>query len=81
MGQLGLDIKQIVAQVLNFILFFLIFKKFIASPFANFLNQEQRKEKEAQDILTKLKQDEESLLQKQVRLKQEMKKEMDKALK
>lgn len=80
MEQLGIDIRQIVAQLINFILFFLIFKKFIAAPFGHFLTEGRRKEKEAEDILAKLKRDEESSNQKQIRMKEEMKKEVERLL-
>lgn len=81
MEQLGIDLRQIVAQLINFVLFFLIFKKFIATPFLHFLNERRKKEKEAEDILAKLKSDEENLTQKQTKMKEEMKKEIEKILK
>lgn len=81
MDQLGIDIKQIVAQSINFILFFLIFRKFVATPFGRFLREEQRKEKEREEILAKLKIDEEAFTQKQVKMRQEMRKEVEKVLK
>lgn len=80
MEQLGIDLRQIVAQLINFILFFLIFKKFIATPFINFLNEGRRKEKETEDILLKLKLDEENLSQKQIKMQAEMKKEIERVL-
>ncbi|OGK23346.1 ATP synthase F0 subunit B [Candidatus Roizmanbacteria bacterium RIFCSPHIGHO2_02_FULL_38_11] len=81
MEQLGIDLRQIAAQLINFVLFFLIFKKFIATPFLHFLNEGRKKEKEAEDILAKLKSDEENLSQKQAKMKEEMKKEMERVLK
>src|SRR3989338_3337174 len=80
MEQLGIDLRQIAAQLINFVLFFLIFKKFIATPFLHFLNEGRKKEKEAEDILAKLKSDEENLSQKQAKMKEEMKKEMERVL-
>ena len=80
MDQLGIDIKQLVAQLINFVLFFLIFKKFIATPFQSFLNEERRKEKERQDILEKLKKDEAGALEEKMRMKEVTKKEFEKVL-
>ncbi|MBI4226161.1 ATP synthase F0 subunit B [Candidatus Roizmanbacteria bacterium] len=80
MEQLGIDFKQLVAQLINFVLFFLIFKKFIAAPFSHFLEEERRKEKEAEETLAKLKKDEEGLSEKQTKMKQEMKIEVDRIL-
>lgn len=80
MEQLGIDIKQLLAQLINFILFFIIFKKFIASPFTHFLDEEKRKEKEREEILAKLKLDEESSTQEKARLKEEWREETNKLL-
>src|SRR3989338_2584146 len=80
MDQLGIDIKQLVAQLINFVLFFLIFKKFIATPFQNFLNDERRKENERQNILEKLKKDEAGAAEERIRMKEITKKEFEKVL-
>jgi len=80
MDQLGIDIRQLVAQLINFVLFFIIFKKFIATPFQSFLNEERRKEKERQDILEKLKKDEENAAADKIRMKEVAKKEFEKVL-
>ena len=80
MDQLGIDIRQLVAQLINFVLFFLIFKKFIATPFQNFLNDERRKENERQNILEKLKKDEAGAAEERIRMKEITKKEFEKVL-
>ena len=46
MENLGINVKLIIAQIINFALFFLIYKKFIAKPFVNFINGEKKKEEE-----------------------------------
>ena len=46
MENLGIDLKLMIAQSINFLLFFFIVKKFIAKPFTNFLEEEKNKEKE-----------------------------------
>lgn len=51
MEALGVDFKLLTAQGVNFLLFFLIFKKFIAKPFHNFLLEQKREEAEKERIL------------------------------
>jgi F0F1-type ATP synthase membrane subunit b/b' len=46
MEQLGIDIKLLLAQITNFVIFFFIFRKFIAKPFTNYVANEKKKEHE-----------------------------------
>src|SRR3989344_2693593 len=46
MENLGIDIKLMLAQLINFVLFFIIIKKFVAKPFQSFLQTERQKELE-----------------------------------
>jgi hypothetical protein len=62
MESLGVDIKLLLAQIINFFLFFLIFKKFVAKPFSQFLISEKKKEEEKEKILAELKQKEENFV-------------------
>lgn len=60
MENLGLDYKLLIAQVINFGLFFILFKKFIAKPFLNLIKEEEENEKKNELLKSKLlKQDEE----------------------
>lgn len=59
MEALGVDIKLLVAQVINFVLFLIIFKRFISKPFFNYLNEAQKKEKEKDRIAADLAKQEE----------------------
>lgn len=54
MEKLGIDGKLLLAQIVNFGLVFIIFKKFIAKPFGKFLNQEKNREKEKEAILAEI---------------------------
>ena len=54
MEKLGIDAKLLIAQLVNFGLFFFIFHKFIAKPFLNFIRNEQHKEKEKERLLADL---------------------------
>lgn len=77
MENLGIDIKLLVAQIINFVLFFIIFKKFVAKPFVGFLNEEKNKEKQRDELLGKLKKDEEELSLKEKQIRNNIKKETD----
>jgi len=81
MESLGIDIKLLIAQAINFALFFFIFKKFIAKPFSNFFTEEVKKEKEKEKILVDLKDKEELMIVNQNKTKLQMKKELDEAIK
>ncbi len=81
MESLGIDIKLLIAQAINFALFFYIFKKFIAKPFSNFLADEVKKEQEKEKILVDLKDKEELMIVNQNKTKLQMKKELDEAIK
>lgn len=66
MEALGIDYRLLIAQLINFILFFFIFKKFLAPPLSQFIEKEKRNEQEKIRITTDLtKKEEEALLQKQ----------------
>lgn len=81
MENLGIDIKLLVAQLVNFVLFFIIFKKFIASPFIAFLNKQRREEEERAAALEKARTIESSLTEKELTLKKKMAAEVDEAMK
>lgn len=72
--------KLLIAQIINFALFYFIFKKFIAKPFSAFFNLEIEKEKEKEKILDKLKKQEEEMIQKEKIARQNLKKEADEVL-
>jgi F-type H+-transporting ATPase subunit b len=80
MESLGVDIKLLVAQLTNFILFFLIFKKYIAKPFSNYLKEEKQKDKEKEILLQQTKEKEEALKAEEKKLKDKLKKEYEQAL-
>ena len=61
MEQLGIDFKLMLAQAINFIVFFFIYKKFVAKPFRKFIKREREKEKEKEVLLEQVKEKESSL--------------------
>lgn len=81
MESLGIDIKLLIAQIINFALFFYIFKRFIAKPFSNFLNIEQKKEEEKEKILQELKRKEEEMIKEQEKAREKIGREIDLAIK
>jgi len=50
----GFDIRAITAQLINFAIFFFIFRKFIAKPFMKYLKEEKNKEQEKERLLKEL---------------------------
>jgi len=81
MESLGIDIKLLIAQIVNFFLFFLIFKKFIAKPFGRFLTDEKKKAAEKEAILTELKKKEEAVLREKDNQIKKVKEEQEKLMK
>ncbi len=79
MEGLGIDIKYLVAQIINFTLFFFIFKKYLAAPFAKFLAEEKRKQEEKDKADLYLKQQQEKLTKELEKQKKDLEKEYEKA--
>lgn len=77
MENLGIDIKLMFAQIVNFLVFFLVYKKLIAKNFLNFLNEEKKKN----ELLTSLDQEivkkRQELEEERKKLKAEIKKETE----
>ncbi len=77
MENLGIDGKLLLAQVINFVLFFILVKKFIVKPFMVFLNEERNKDEEKNKLLDKLKRSDEAAVEETRKMKEKMKKEFD----
>lgn len=78
MEALGIDYKLLLAQVINFILFLFIFKKFIAKPFFKFIDSEKGKQQEKDKILVDLEKKEKELIERQKKIMLEAKDEVAK---
>lgn len=61
MEALGIDIKLLLAQTINFLLFLFIFKKFLYAPFTAYLKNEKNKEAEKERLLKDLQEKEAQL--------------------
>jgi len=77
MENLGIDGKLLLAQVINFVLFFILVKQFMVKPFTGFLNQERKNEEDKNKMLEKLKRSEEAGIEAERKMKEKMKKEFD----
>lgn len=77
MENLGIDGKLLLAQMINFVLFFILVKQFMIKPFTGFLNQERKNEEDKNKMLEKLKKSEDANLEAEKKMKDKMKKEFD----
>jgi F-type H+-transporting ATPase subunit b len=75
MENLGVDIKLLIAQLINFGLFFYIFKRYISVPFTNFVKQEVKRNEEKENALAQAKKIENELADKEAEMIKKMKKQ------
>ncbi len=54
MAELGINWKLLMAQLINFLLFFVVYKKYIAKPFLKYMREQQIKEKANEQYEKKL---------------------------
>lgn len=80
MENLGIDPKLLIAQLLNFVLFFILFQKLISRPFLNFLRQERKKEEEKQHALSEIKKKEDTMSTMEQEMRHKAKKQIDEIL-
>ena len=77
MENLGIDIKLLFAQLLNFLVFYFVFKKFISKPFFAYLNNEQKKDEQKEILLKKLQEGETVLDEREKEMKKKIKEERE----
>ena len=75
MEALGFDAKLLIAQVINFVLFLLIFKKFISKPFFSYLKQQKRNQEEREKLLVEIQNREKMLEEKETKVIKEAREE------
>ncbi len=61
MEKLGIDYKLLIAQLINFGLFFFVFKRYIAKPFGTLIEDERQKEHQREKALIDIKKKEEEI--------------------
>ncbi len=76
MEKLGIDIKLLLAQAINFLLFFYLYKKFIAKPFLSYLKNQKKKEEEKASLEEEINQKRDAWLKESELKKKELKKEL-----
>ncbi|MFA6446327.1 MAG: hypothetical protein WCW14_03725 [Candidatus Paceibacterota bacterium] len=81
MENLGIDIKLLIAQLINFGLFFFIYKKFIAGPFVMMMKGEKKKDAERKKMLEDVAKQKEILAQQEKEAKEEIHKKTEESLK
>ncbi len=77
MENLGIDPKLLIAQVVNFVLFFFLFSKFIAKPFMQYIENEKKKDLERQRVAEMAVKQEEELKLHKAKMEEKMKKEFE----
>lgn len=80
MENLGIDAKLLIAQMINFVLFFLIVKKFIVKPFNRFVDDEKTKEKKTEILRKTIEKQTETMQKQESEFKQKMRTEMQTVL-
>jgi len=80
MEKLGINPKLLIAQIVNFVLFFIIIKKFIAKPFIKFVDKQKHEELEKERIFNDLKKSEEELGKKEIQVKETIRKRENEAV-
>ena len=77
MESLGINVPFLTAQAINFILFFILFTKYISKPFLEYIGKQKNAEKEREELTKKLQSQEKDYEQKNKELISEAKKERD----
>ncbi len=80
MENLGIDLKLMTAQLVNFAIFFFVFKKFIATPFMNYLKKAKEDEETRATFAAEIEKRQEKLDEEDKKLSRERKKAQDAAL-
>jgi F-type H+-transporting ATPase subunit b len=80
MENLGIDTKLIIAQLVNFGIFFFIFQKFISKPFFAYLKKQKEEEETRAEFTTEIEKRKSKLDAEDAKLEKERKKALDKAL-
>jgi F-type H+-transporting ATPase subunit b len=80
MENLGINLNLFIAQVVNFVIFFFIFKKYIAGPFTAYMQKQKKKEEDMQRMHREIETKYERMQQEEKKLKLQMQKEREEVL-
>lgn len=81
MENLGIDFKLLLAQLINFGLFFFIYKKFIAGPFVSVMKSEKIKDGERKKMNEEVAKRKETLVEQEKASRAEIQKKTEESLK
>ncbi len=77
MENLGIDLKLLIAQIINFVLFFIVFQKLISKPFLAYLSKERKADEEKKKALALIQQQEEAMKKMEHEMRMKEKKQAD----
>lgn len=80
MENLGIDLKLLIAQLINFAIFFFVFQKFISKPFLKYLKKQKEEDKLRETMAEELEKRQDVLEKKDKELERERKKALEAAL-
>ena len=80
MENLGIDLKLITAQIASFVIFYLVFRKFVSHPLIKFLKKQKEQDELRDELATELEKRKETLDKKDRDMDQKRKKEFERAL-
>lgn len=80
MEALGIDPKLLIAQIVNFVIFYLIFRKFIAGPLLRYLKKQQEEEAKRVSLTRELELAKSSLDEERKKMRADVQQEQKNAL-
>ena len=81
MENIGVDLKLLIAQLINFGLFIFLYTKFIADPFAQVIKEEKRKDVERKKLAEETEKQKSLLAQEEKSARDEIRRKTDESLK
>lgn len=81
MDKLGIDSKLLLAQLINFVLFFFIYRKFIAKPFMSIMKGEKKMDDDRKKIHEEVLKQKDNLTLQEKTAKEEIQKKTEQSLK
>ncbi len=80
MENLGLDAKLLLAQLINFAIFFFVFQKFISKPFLRYLNKQKEEDQLRAQMAEELENRQATIAAKDIELEKDRKKALHEAI-
>lgn len=80
MEALGLDVKLLIAQLVNFAIFYIIFRKFVAKPLLAYIEKQKKDENHRQSLSSELENAHKTMEEDRVQLMKDLKKKQKEML-